>query len=505
MSRVDDLLGRVTTYRTVSAALGVVLAAALVLSLSGSVHVEPVALAVSVVVAVAVTLLVSLACGALWRVPVHRESSVITGLLLALLLRPSTAPLDLAVLAAAAAAAGASKFVLAVRSRHVLNPAAAGALAVGLVGVPFGAVPATWWVATPALLPVVAVAALAVVVRTRRGLLVGTYLVVAGGVVSVRLVGLGLAVPDALWTSLASYPLVLAAAFMLTEPLTLPPRRRQQLAEAALVGALTVTPFTLGPVWSSPELALVVGNVLAFALGQRRAVRLTVVGHRDVTPAVREVAFAPERALRFRPGQWIELHVPHAGVDRRGTRRVFSVASPPGHVDGVVVAYRLTPAPSSFKRTLTSLPQGVVVRATSVGGDFLLPRRADVPLLLVAGGIGITPFVSQLAALARAGERRDVVLLLLLGPGDEPPYADVLTASAARVVVVAPTPPAVLPEGWEHRAAPLLEDAVLREGVPDAHRRLAYVSGPPRMVVHARRTLRRAGVRRIRTDAFAGY
>ncbi|GCE76133.1 FAD-dependent oxidoreductase [Cellulomonas biazotea] len=505
MNRVDDVLGRVTMYRTVTVALGVVVAAAAVLSLTGHVHVDVLALLVSVVVAVGSTALVSRACGVLWRVAVHAESSVVTGLLLALLLRPSTDVRDVVVLVAAGAVAGASKFVLVVRARHVLNPAAAGALAVGLVGVPLGAVPATWWVATPALLPVVALAGLAVVLRTRRGLLVGTYLAVACGVVTLRLVGQGLAPLDAVWSSVASYPMVFAAAFMLTEPLTLPPRRRQQVAEAALVGLLTVTPFTLGPLWSSPELALAVGNVLAFVVGQRRAVRLRVLGHRDVTPAVREVAFATDRVLRFRPGQWIELHVPHAGADWRGSRRVFSVASPPGHDGSVAVAFRVTAAPSSFKRTLTSLPAGGVVRATSVGGDFLLPRRPDVPLLLVAGGIGITPFVSQLAALARAGEHRDVVLLLLLGPGDEPPYADVLSASRARVVVVAPQRPPALPDGWEHRTAPLLEDAVLRDGVPDAHRRLAYVSGPPRMVVHARRTLRRAGVRRIRTDAFAGY
>ena len=41
----------------------------------------------------------------------------------------------------------------------------------------------------------------------------------------------------------------------------------------------------------------------------------------------------------------------------------------------------------------------------------------DPTLLLVAGGIGITPFVSQLADLARYGQRRDVVVVLLVGPG----------------------------------------------------------------------------------------
>ena len=66
---------------------------------------------------------------------------------------------------------------------------------------------------------------------------------------------------------------------MLTEPLTLPPRRWQQLALAAVVGALFV-PYNLGFVANSPELALLAGNAVAFAVGQRGGVRLAFVASR---------------------------------------------------------------------------------------------------------------------------------------------------------------------------------------------------------------------------------
>lgn len=505
MSAVDRILGRVTMYRLVTIALGVVLVAALVLSILGPVQQDPVALAVSTAVAVGVSVLASRACGALWRARVHTESAIITGLILALLFWPEVTPAGLGVVALAAALAALSKFVIAVRSRHMLNPAAAGALVAGLLAPLFGGFGAMWWVATPALLPVVALAALAVVVRTRRFALVATYLAAALAVLLPRLVVAGAAPLDALVTALQSYPLVFAAGFMLTEPLTLPPRRWQQLAEAALVGALTVVPLSAGAMYTSPELALVVGNVLAFTLGQRRAVHLRVLAQRMVTPVIREVVFAPDAAVRFRPGQWIELHVPHPGADGRGSRRVFSLATPPGHGDGVAVAFRVTGSLSSFKQALSALPEGGLVRATGVGGDFVLPRDAGVPLLLLAGGIGITPFVSQLADLARSGARRDVVVVLLLGPGDEAPYADVLLDSGARVVVVSPERPPGMPESWVFATGPTIDAATLQSTVPDARRRVAYVSGGPGMVDHSRRVLRRAGVRRIRTDAFTGY
>ena len=211
-----------------------------------------------------------------------------------------------------------------------------------------------------------------------------------------------------------------------------------------------------------------VGNVLAFTVGQRRAVHLRVRAQRMVTPGIREVAFASDAAVRFRPGQWIELHVPHAGADARGSRRVFSLATPPDHADGVAVAFRVTGTLSSFKQALSALPEGGLVRATGVGGDFVLPKDPAVPLLLVAGGIGITPFVSQLADLARSGAQRDVVVVLLLGPGDEAPYAEVLLDSGARVVVVSPEQPPAMPESWQFATGPTIDATILHATVPDA-------------------------------------
>ncbi|WP_426592330.1 FAD-dependent oxidoreductase [Cellulomonas sp. McL0617] len=502
---MSGFLGRATTYRVMTWTLGAILLSAILLALAGSISQDPLAIFLFAVVAVLVSVLTSRLCGALWRTRVHAESSVITGLILALLFWPQLNVTSFLTLAGAAVVASLSKFVLAVRARHVLNPAAAGALIGGLVAVPFGGFPAAWWVATPTLLPIVALAGLVVVLRTGRGLLVATAVLASLAVLVPRLLHAGASPVEAVTSPFQSYPIVFAACFMLTEPLTLPPRRRQQLVEAALVGALTFVPFTVGHLYNSPELALVVGNVLAFTVGQRRAVLLRVQGHRTVAPGVREVAFAPQNPMRFEAGQWIELHVPHADADSRGSRRVFSVARAPGGETDVAVAFRLSEQPSTFKAALSAVPEGTLVRVTAVGGDFLLPRDASVPLLLVAGGIGITPFVSHLAAVAGSDDRRDVVVVLLLNPGDPPAYPDVLVASGARVVVVSPTLADDLPTGWAHVPAPLLDPEVLRSHVPDLTTRVAYVSGSPGMVDATRRVLRGSGVRRIRTDAFSGY
>lgn len=46
---------------------------------------------------------------------------------------------------------------------------------------------------------------------------------------------------------------------------------------------------------------------------------------------------------------------------------------------------------------------------------------------------------------------------------------------------------------------------LLADVVPDAGRRVGYVSGSPSFVDSVRGALRGAGAKRIRTDAFAGY
>ncbi len=500
MSRLDAVLGRLTMYRTVTLGLGVVLAAAFVLALTGEVGVDPWGLLLGAAVAVGATLAASVVGGLVVRRRAHVESSIVTGLILALLMWPSTEPTALLALAGTGAVAGASKYVLAWRGRHLFNPAAVALVVAGLVAWPLLGVPgAAWWVATPSLLPVLAVVGIAVVARTRHVVPVVAYLLTGLAVVVPDLVSGGESVPAALLTALGSYPLLFAATIMLTEPLTLPPRRWQQGVEGVVVALLTVLPLSLGPLSATPELALVVGNVLGFAWGQRRGARLTVVASRALDGDVHELTFRPSRPLRVAPGQWVELHVPHRG-DSRGVRRTFSAIPGP---DGTLgVAFRVPTAPSSLKRTLTALEPGAVVDLGAVGGDMLLPRSPQRPVLMVAGGIGVTPFVAMAEQAARQG--RDAVLVLLHAGTDAPPYLQRLAATGVRTFVVGPRPVWELPTRWHHLGVDLAS-ADLAAAVPDATARGTYVSGSPQRVAQAAAALRAVGVRRVHRDPFVGY
>ncbi|BDI23305.1 FAD-dependent oxidoreductase [Herbiconiux sp. L3-i23] len=493
---LDRVTGRVPMYRLLTIVLAATFALAVILSLTGQLFYPAVDLVASAAVAILVGVIASKLLGLVFRVPVHTESSIITGYLLTFLMLPTTDLGGLAVIALASLLAAASKFVIAWRGRHLLNPAAAGVFLVALTGL--GA--AGWWVATPLLLPVVAIGAILVLWRTRTHWVGLTFMVLATALVVPALIGFGSAPLDAVWTAIGSYPIVFLGAFMLTEPSTLPPRRRQQIIVAAVVAVLFALPLyvsvSFGTFYLSQEFALLVGNLVAAALILPTGQRLRFLRSRPVGPDAVEYTFETARPLRAaKPGQYAELHLPHPGVDQRGARRHLSLVGTGGDSRELSIAVRTPERSSSFKRRLASLEPGDEARATWLGGDFVLPDDAATPVLLVAGGIGITPFVASFAS------PREAVLVYRVRSEDDVLYRAELEASGWPVLLVTPTEPASLPASW--RWAPDLDTALAAVG--DAKDRNAFVSGAPSFVNRARSALRGAGVRRIRTDRFSGY
>lgn len=498
--RLDTALGRITMYRLILAVLATLTAAAALLSITGVLAYRPLELVLTLVVALGATVLSNAALSRLLRRPVSPESALITGLLLFFLFQPTADGLQLLGVALAGVIAAASKFVLAVRGRHVFNPAAAGALLVALSGLNF----AVWWVATPYLLPVVVLGGFVLLYRTGQLPTAAIFVAISTAIVALRLSD-GAAPGAALLMALSSFPILFLAAFMLSEPLTLPPRRWQQLLVAGIVAVLVAVPFSLGPLYSSPELALLAGNLVAFCFGQRRGLRLIYRGNSQLTPTSYEFRFEPTAPVKFRPGQYMELTLPHRSPDARGMRRMFSITSTPD--DGeITFGLRVAEPLSSFKRTLLELPAGTVVSGSRTGGDFTLPRDQKRPLLLIGAGIGITPFLSQLNHLPKEGGP-DVVLLYVIKSAEEFAYAEQLRGTGAKLLLLAPEPPEALAETpeWMYLGPGPVSEALLREAVADIAARTVFVSGSPANVEAARSAAKTAGARKVKTDAFAGY
>lgn len=513
--RVLGVLGRFSMYWLTALALAALTLVALVLSVLGELAARPLEIAASLLVLLLACVGVNAACQAVLRLPQRLESSVITGMILLFVLRPTTELIELAWLACAGAIAMLSKYVLAWRGRHIFNPAAVGAAVVTLAGVS----PASWWVGTPLLAAPVLVFGLIVLLRVERVRLVAFFVLLVVCVAVVRLAVAGLPSDEAITFAIWQSPFLFLGVFMLSEPATLPPRRWQQFTVATVVALLAGWPIDLGAFTLGQERALLIGNLVGFVWMQHRGIRLTFAGARAVTPTIRELTFTLPRPMRFAAGQYLQLTVPHRRPDVRGTRREFSIVSSPGELGVVRLAYRMSASPagadggrapralSSFKRALAVIEPGTVLSATGVSGDFLLPTARSASVLLVAAGIGITPFVSQLATMRSevdaGADPRDIVLVYVASEAAELAFRDEIEASGVPVVVFTRDRPLGLPANWQWAGGVRLDAAGLASVVPELRLRHAYVSGAPGLIAELAPALEVA--RSVTTDAFAGY
>ena len=71
------------------------------------------------------------------------------------------------------------------------------------------------------------------------------------------------------------------------------------------------------------------------------------------------------------------------------------------------------------QKALFGLQTGAAVEISQPMGDFVLPKLQQTPLVWVAGGIGITPFISQLKLLTETGEPRPIRLLWAVSTEDD--------------------------------------------------------------------------------------
>src|SRR5204863_7841010 len=110
----------------------------------------------------------------------------------------------------------------------------------------------------------------------------------------------------ALTETLQSSPLFFFAFVMLTEPLTAPAKRLPRLAFAALVGFLFTPNIHIGSFYSSPELALLVGNLFAYAASPKGRFVLTLQRIEQSAADSYDYIFHSPRKLAFQAGQYLE-------------------------------------------------------------------------------------------------------------------------------------------------------------------------------------------------------
>ncbi len=487
MDYIDRLLNRITMYRVTLYGLTAISLLSVLLGFFGVLAYGGVSLLLSLILLIAVCAFINYLFSFLFKAPTNIESVFITAYILFFVLAPLASVSDAWWLAATAAVAMASKYILAIKKRHVFNPAALGVFVTAL----FGSNLAIWWVATPVLLPVVAILGLLVVRKIRRFDLFFSYLVVS--VVATALYNVYTGFPVDIVQYFFSWPVVFFGTIMLTEPITSPPSRRSRVLYGTLVALLSSIPFHIGPVFSSLPLALVLGNVFSYAVGSKQRLTLAFKTKKQVSENVYEFVFKPDTPLRFAAGQYMEWTLPHHAPDTRGNRRYFTIASAPSDSD-VRLGMRIGADMSSFKKALFALKEGATLTTSSLAGEFVLPKSTSEKLVFIAGGVGITPFVSMLRHLLATHERRDIVLFYAASSESDFAYRDVIQEAEESIGLKV-----------RYVSGGYVTEDMIRE-VSDYHERAFYISGPDGMVRTYKKLLVSLGIPRriIKTDFFPG-
>ncbi|MEQ9240142.1 molybdopterin-dependent oxidoreductase [Roseovarius indicus] len=131
---------------------------------------------------------------------------------------------------------------------------------------------------------------------------------------------------------------------------------------------------------------------------------LTVTNTTCIAPGVTELTLASEDETPltcFKPGQFISLRLP--GAEDPTLSRSYSLTGLPGTAP---TSYRVGIRrldDGALSGALSDLKPGDSVLAAAPDGHFTLPVENEFPVVLIAAGIGITPFISLLEHVAQHG------------------------------------------------------------------------------------------------------
>ena len=214
---------------------------------------------------------------------------------------------------------------------------------------------------------------------------------------------------------------------------------------------------------------------------QFAATLANITRHAD---AALEVSFGLDQAPVFLPGQYVNIGVPDSGQTRS-----YSFSSRPGDTHA---SFLIKHVPGGLMSSWLERAQpGDRVPMTGPLGSFYL-REVMRPLLLLAGGTGLAPFLSMLEVLAQRGEARPITLIYGVTRDQDLVLVEALEAFAARlpqltVVTCVADPQTAHPrQGYvtQHMAREALHD-----GDVDV-----YLCGPPPMVDAVRQHFKHQGV-----------
>jgi ferredoxin-NADP reductase len=235
---------------------------------------------------------------------------------------------------------------------------------------------------------------------------------------------------------------------------------------------------------------------------------ISLRGHEIVAERTMSFYFDKPDGFSYKAGQSVDLTLLNPKEsDAAGNTRALSLVSAPFE-DHLQVATRLRD--SAFKHQLQALPIRTKVKIDGPFGSMTLHNKVDRPAVFLAGGVGVTPFLSMLRQAAKDQTAQQLYFFY----SNRRPEDALFLAELRRLEQInshfslIPTMTAMTKsqQPWAG-ATGLINQAMLTANIPDLTSPIYYLAGPPVMVAAMRELLNGSGIDDddIRSEEFAGY
>lgn len=503
---IDPFLNKITMYRLTLYYLILLVFTAFILSLFKLVPYSSFDILISTLVTIISCLAFNLFYSKFFKASTNIESVFITALILILII-PVKFPSNLSFLMLASLLAMASKYLVTIEKIHIFNPAAVSVVAISLLSAEHSAV---WWVGTMPMLPSVVIGGLILLRKIERGDMIFnfvlTYLLLIAIPPFIRDTSIA-SILNALETAVFRSPLFFFSFVMLTEPLTSPSKNFQGRIYSSIVALLYATPqLRLFGFAFTPEMSLCIGNVYSYIVNPKYKFFLKLKNKVKISPDIYLFNFGKISNFNFRPGQYLEWTLPHKNTDSRGNRRYFSIASAPS--EDLMIMVKFYDNSSSYKQALLEVNDEQQIIASSLSGEFTLPKKESTPIVFIAGGVGISPFRSIIQNIVDRQERVNIVLLFANRRKEDIIFKNLFDKAKELGVntIYTLTDTQSIPADWTGEVG-RITPSMIQKIIPDYRTRMFYISGPTPMVKAYQEVLRelRINSKDIVVDYFPGY
>ena len=227
--------------------------------------------------------------------------------------------------------------------------------------------------------------------------------------------------------------------------------------------------------------------------------------------AARETAtfyFEKPNDFTYTAGQFGDFsHINPPETDAKGNSRAFSLASAPSE-ESIMIATRLRD--SAFKRVLRGLKPGQELIFDAPLGKLTLPEDFSHPIVLLAGGIGITPFRSMIIEASTKNLPYKIYLFYSNKTPADAPFLEELKELEKKnknfKLIPTMTQLNDSAANWSGETN-YLDAPFLKKYLGDLNGPIYYLAGPPAMIQALYKVLVDSGVNKndIRLEEFIGY